>query len=240
MPDRNIVVIGSSGAIGNALTARLAVSRPDATVHAFSRKHMDFPYANVVARELDYLDESALEAASAIAAGRGPLDLVIVATGMLHDSDIMPEKSLRDLSYEGFRRLFEVNAVLPAMVAKYFIPQLWKDGRAAFAALTARVGSISDNRLGGWYAYRASKAALNMVIRNTAIETARRRREAIVVGLHPGTVDSGLSRPFQGNVPESQLFSPEYSAKRMLEVLDRLTPADSGYCFAWDGGRIEP
>ncbi|MCY3995697.1 MAG: SDR family NAD(P)-dependent oxidoreductase [Rhodobacter sp.] len=240
MPGGNMVVIGSSGAIGNALTARLAASRPECTVHALSRKRMDFPYDNVVARGLDYLDESALEAASAIAAERGPLDLVIVATGLLHDAGVMPEKSLRDLSYEGFRRLFEVNAALPAMIAKYFIPRLRRDGRATFAALTARVGSVSDNRLGGWYAYRASKAALNMVIRNIAIETARRRREAVVVGLHPGTVDSGLSRPFQGNVPESRLFSPEYSARRMLEVLDRLTPADSGHCFAWDGGRIEP
>ena len=123
--------------------------------------------------------------------------MVLVATGILHDEVFMPEKSLKDLSAEKFIHLFLVNSVLPAIIAKHFIPRLNQKKRSVFAALSARVGSISDNKMGGWYSYRASKSALNMIIKNVAIETARKNEQAIIVGLHPGTVDSNLSRPFQ-------------------------------------------
>ena len=109
-----------------------------------------------------------------------------------------------------------------------------------FAALSARVGSISDNQLGGWYAYRASKAALNMIIKTAAIEVRRRNPHAIVVGLHPGTVDSDLSKPFQGNVPEGKLFTPDFAAGKLLTVLEGLAPAQTGRCFGWDGEEILP
>ena len=115
-------------------------------------------------------------------------------------------------------------------MAKHFLPLFPRSGRAIFAALSARVGSISDNRIGGWYGYRASKAALNMILRNLAIELARKRGEAICVGLHPGTVDTGLSKPFQGSTPAEKLFTPDYSASRLLSVLDGLSPADTGAC----------
>jgi NAD(P)-dependent dehydrogenase (short-subunit alcohol dehydrogenase family) len=113
-----------------------------------------------------------------------------------------------------------------------------REQRAVFAALSARVGSISDNRLGGWHSYRASKAALNMLLRNLAVELGRSHPQAVVAGLHPGTVDTGLSRPFQKGVADGKLFAPAYSAERLLAVLDGLTPADSGGVFAWDGARI--
>ena len=165
---------------------------------------------------------------------------MIVATGILYDNNIMPEKSLRDLSTEKFMHLFEVNTILPALIAKHFLPKLNRQTRSVFTALSARVGSISDNRLGGWYAYRASKSGLNMIIKNAAIEIGRQNKKAIIVGLHPGTVDSNLSKPFQSNVPDGKLFTSDYSVKMLLGVLDHLTPKSSGKCFSWDGKEVEP
>ena len=133
---------------------------------------------------------------------------------------------------------FRVNTIGPALVAKHFLPLLASDAKSVFAALSARVGSIDDNELGGWYAYRASKAALNMVIKTLSIELARRNPRALCVGLHPGTVDSRLSKPFQGGVPEGKLFQPAAAARALLTVLDGLSSGDSGALFAWDGTRI--
>ena len=131
-----------------------------------------------------------------------------------------------------------VSLIGPALVAQAFLPKLAKNKKTIFAALSARVGSISDNRLGGWHSYRASKAALNMLIKNFSIEVARKNKQAIIVGLHPGTVDSRLSKPFQKNVKPEHLFSADYSAKKLLQVIDQLTVKDSGGCFAWDGKKI--
>lgn len=228
---KNIAIIGASGALGKAFAVLLRDKYPDASLHAFSRNG---------ARPLDYLDEQSIKAAADFAAKENPLDLVIVATGILHDGDIQPEKSLQQLSATNFKHLFEANSIAPALIAKYFVPKLNKNTPARFAALSARVGSISDNQLGGWYAYRASKAALNMIIKNIAIETARRNKQAIIVGLHPGTVDSDLSKPFQGNVPDGKLFTAQYSAQSLLQVLENLTPEHSGKCFAWDQQEVKP
>ena len=237
----NIAVIGSSGAIGSTFTQRFASLYPDATIHAFARREPTAELDNVIYHTMDYECESSIERAASLASQKLPLDMVIVATGMLHDDDIMPEKSLRELSPEKFQRLFAVNTIFPAMVAKHFLPLLNKKSRSILAVLSARVGSISGNRLGGWYSYRASKAALNMIIKGAAIEIGRLNKQAIVVGLHPGTVDSRLSAPFQRNVAEGKLFTPDYSVGKLLEVLATLTPSNSsGKCFAWDGMEIEP
>jgi NAD(P)-dependent dehydrogenase (short-subunit alcohol dehydrogenase family) len=133
---------------------------------------------------------------------------------------------------------FRLNTIGPALVAKHFLPLLAKDRKSVFAAISARVGSIEDNHLGGWYAYRASKAALNMVIKTLSIELARRNTNALCVGLHPGTVDTPLSTPFQSGVPEAKLFSAARSARHLLTVLDNLTPENSGCLYAWDGSQI--
>lgn len=221
------VVVGASGGIGAAVADRLQASGRFAVVHRLSRSETG----------LDLEDEASIAAAaSRVAAGPAPA-LVFVATGILHDGQA-PERSFRALSAEHLMRDYRVNTVGPAMVAKHFLPLLTRTRPAVFAALSARVGSIGDNRLGGWHAYRASKAALNMILRNLAIELARSHPQAIVAGLHPGTVDTALSRPFQKGVAEGKLFSPAYSAERMLDVLDGLTPTDSGGVFAWDGARI--
>lgn len=227
----NIAILGASGAIGSAFTQCLSEKYPNASIFAFSRngKH-----------NIDYSSEDSISEAAELAAKDKPLDLVIIANGILHDDEIMPEKSLKDLSAEKFHRIFEANTITPALIAKYFLPKLSSDNTPIFAALSARVGSISDNQLGGWYAYRASKAALNMIIKNAAIEVSRRNKHAIVVGLHPGTVDSDLSKPFQGNVADGKLFTPEYSAKKLLDVLENLSPEQTGKCFAWDGKEVLP
>jgi NAD(P)-dependent dehydrogenase (short-subunit alcohol dehydrogenase family) len=234
----NIAVIGVNGAIGNALLKRATTLYPEAAVYGFSRQSPPNPIECVVYKNIDYSDEKSIEQAAAFAAQNKPLDMVIVATGFLHNDEIMPEKSLRDLSAQKFHTVFEVNTIVPALVAKHFLPFLNRDKWSVFAALSARVGSISDNRLGGWYAYRASKAALNMIIKNTAIEIGRRNKNAVIVGLHPGTVNSPLSQPFQGNVPDEKLFTPEYSAEKLLNVLSMLTPQQTGKCFAWDGQEV--
>ena len=226
---QNIVILGAAGAIGSAFTNLLSQKYPNASLFAFSRNGE---------YNIDYSSEDSIAEAAELAAKEKSLDLVIVANGILHEETLIPEKSLRDLSAEKFHRVFEVNTITPALIAKYFLPKLNKEKLSVFSALSARVGSISDNQLGGWYAYRASKAALNMIIKNAAIEVGRRNKHAIIVGLHPGTVDSDLSKPFQGNVADGQLFTPEYSAEKLLAVLENLSVEQTGKCFAWDGKEI--
>ena len=136
-------------------------------------------------------------------------------------------------------RVFHLNTIGPALVAKHFLPVLPRDRRSLFAALSARVGSIGDNRIGGWHSYRASKAALNMLIRNYAIELGRTHSQAVCVALHPGTVDTALSEPFQANLPEGQLTAPGQAARNLLDVLDGLGSEDSGQLFDWAGKRVE-
>ncbi|MBU1385904.1 MAG: SDR family NAD(P)-dependent oxidoreductase [Alphaproteobacteria bacterium] len=220
------VVIGAAGGIGSALVERLRGQGAYAVVHALSR-----------ADGLDLEDEASIAAAAARIAEGPPPGLILVATGVLHDG-FEPERSYRALTPEHLLRDYRVNAIGPALVAKHLLPLAPRDRRAVFAALSARVGSIGDNRLGGWHSYRASKAALNMILRNLAVELARTHPQAVIAGLHPGTVDSDLSAPFRKGVAPDRLFTPAHSAERLLSVIAGLTPADSGGVFAWDGQRI--
>ena len=234
----NIAIIGANGAIGSALVNEALARYPNATICAFSREGV--VKSGVTWFQIDYMSEESL-AQSALAATQNYLfDKVIIATGILHDNNIMPEKSLRDISAEKFEHIFRINTILPALIAKHFIPRMVQDKKAIFAALSARVGSISDNNLGGWYAYRASKTALNMLIKNIALETSRKNKQAIVVGLHPGTVDSNLSKPFQTQVKQGKLFTPAYSAQCLLNVLDNLTVLNTGKCFTYNAEEILP
>jgi NAD(P)-dependent dehydrogenase (short-subunit alcohol dehydrogenase family) len=186
----------------------------------------------------DLEDEASLAAAAAELKDGAPIRRLIVATGLLHAEGVAPERSTAALNAAQLLRLYAINAVGPALIAKHFLPLLPRAEPSVFAALSARVGSIGDNRLGGWHSYRASKAALNMLIRTLAIELKRTRPHAILVGLHPGTVDTALSKPFQRGVPEGRLFTPDEAAGRLLAVVDGLGPDDSGAVFAWDGARI--
>jgi len=233
-------VIGASGGIGRAFVEELAAADAVATVLALSRGGRGPEGGKIEAGRIDTDDEASIEAAAAAARqSLGGLDLVLVATGMLHGADgVQPEKTWRQLEPEAMLRLYRTNTVGPALVAKHFLPLLPREGRCIFAAISARVGSIEDNGLGGWHSYRASKAALNMLLKNFAIELGRKNDDAVVVGLHPGTVDTRLSGPFQSGVPEGKLFTPAHSAAAMLGALDGLGGADSGGLFAYDGSRL--
>jgi NAD(P)-dependent dehydrogenase (short-subunit alcohol dehydrogenase family) len=238
------VVVGASGGLGAAFVDALVAHGGFSTVLALSRSGPADGEADATARlvrgHVDLADEPSVARAAGLAASLAPPRLVIVATGLLHAPDgLRPEKSLAMLDPAKLARLFAVNATGPALVAKHLLPRMPRQGRATFAAVSARVGSISDNRLGGWYGYRASKAALNMLLRTAAIEWARTAKDGVCVGLHPGTVDTALSAPFQGGVADGkQLFAPARSAAMLLEVLARLGPADSGRVFAWDGREV--
>jgi len=232
------LVIGASGGVGAALTARLLTEAKVVEAHALARRPLEIKHPKLRCGFVDLMREETL-AALAQRSFAAPVRLIIVATGLLHDGEGMrPEKRLADLDPARLARSFAINATGPALAFKHLAPLLPRDGKAVLAALSARVGSISDNRLGGWYGYRAAKAALNQLIRTSAIEIGARRREALCVGLHPGTVDTGLSKPFQTGVAADRLFSPAFAAARLLAVLDGLVPADSGGVFAWDGSRV--
>ena len=237
---RRIAVIGASGGIGSALVDQLAGASGTETVYALARRPEHLAAGAAVPLAIDIDDEGSIVLAAEQILADGPLDLVIVATGLLHgDNGLGPEKSMRSLDPAVLTRVLATNCVGPALVAKHFLPGMRKTHKSVFAALSARVGSISDNRLGGWHSYRASKAALNQLIRTFSIEHARSHRHAAVVGLHPGTVDTRLSAPFQRGVPDGKLFSPEQAAGYLLRVIDGLTAEDTGGFFAWDGQSID-
>lgn len=235
-----VAVIGATGGIGTALVERLAAAPNVSQVFAFARNFDTQSNDKIYLAPIDITRDRSVRDAAAIASLDGELDLVLVTTGILHDgNDVRPEKSLRDIEARAMMNVLRINTVGPALVGKHFLPHMRRTGKSAFAALSARVGSIGDNRLGGWVSYRASKAALNMVLKTLAIEHSRRFPDSIVIGLHPGTVDTQLSRPFQRNVPEGKLFPASRSAGHLLDVIDAATPADTGRVFAWDGSVIE-
>jgi NAD(P)-dependent dehydrogenase (short-subunit alcohol dehydrogenase family) len=229
------VVVGVSGGIGHAIAQQLANDPRYARVIGLSRR----PPANWPRNDwipADVLDEPSLQTAAERIADTGPVTRIVVATGVLHRPNRGPEKSMRALTLEALTDLFAVNAAGPALVAKHLLPLTPRDSPSLFAALSARVGSIGDNQLGGWYGYRTSKAALNMLIHTLAIEHRRTRPFGVCVALHPGTVDTALSAPFQSGMPD--LFTPARSAQALLTVMDNLTPEDTGGFFAWDGSAV--
>lgn len=232
------VIIGASGGIGAALVARLTAQPEAGPILALSRRRPEALPPGVTWDPIDLADEASIQRAAERLDPKVPLDRVLVATGRLHVAGRPPEKSWRHLEPEALMAAFIDNAIGPALAAKHFLPRLPRDQPSLFAALSARVGSIGDNRLGGWYGYRAAKAALNQLIRTLAIELARQRPQAICVALHPGTVDTSLSAPFQAGVNAEAPFSPDLAAERLLAVLAGLTPRDSGGFFAWDGREI--
>jgi len=235
---REIVVFGASGGLGGALVAAYAARDSVARIHAVGRRAEALPTGEkITPHRADITSETDL---AALAPKLGQPDLILVATGLLSDPEtgLKPEKSYRQQSMQAFEQLFRVNTFGPALVAKHLLGRMPRQGRTVFAALSARLGSISDNRLGGWHAYRASKAALCMLMRNYAIEMARKNPDAICVCLHPGTVDSDLSAPFQANVPQDRLFTPAHAAHCLQQVLDGMHPKHSGGHFDWSGQEI--
>lgn len=221
-PGYRALVVGARGAVGAAWLDLLRAD-PRCGLALGLHRASDPP--------LDLTDEASVAAAAAQLAGQGPFQLVLVATGLLHAPGLMPEKKLSDLRLAALQQVFAVNTFGPALLLHHFAPLLDRQtGRMAL--LSAKVGSIGDNRLGGWYAYRASKAALNMLVKTAAIELRRTHPGAVLVALHPGTVSSRLSAPFRGG----EIGRPaEVAAGELLGVVDRLAPEDSGGFFSYSG-----
>jgi len=230
-------VFGASGGIGRAFCEALQ-ERGAGRIYAGSRSGKVPQGAAITPFSFDLEQEGSIADAVSVMRGEPP-DLVIVATGALSlGNGTGPEKSYRKLDPGAMAQVFALNTIGPALIAKHVLPLMPRDRRSVFAVLSARVGSIGDNRLGGWHSYRASKAALNMLLKNFAIELGRTHGQAVVVGLHPGTVDTALSQPFQSNLPEGQLTAPEQAANNLLGVLDTLGPAQSGKVFDWRGEEV--
>ena len=230
-------LFGARGGIGAALASQLCADPAYAEVWLGARSALPATTPSARPFTFDSDDEATLAAAAQTFGGE--LDLVLVATGLLHRAGLpLPEKSFRALDPAAMAELYRANTIGPALIAKHFLPLLPRGRRAVFAVLSARVGSIGDNRLGGWHSYRASKAALNMLVANFAIECRRSHPQAVVAALHPGTVDTPLSAPFQRSLPAGQVQSPATTAAALLETLANLTPDQSGGLFAWDGTRL--
>ncbi len=241
------LVTGASSGVGLAMLRQLLANRHVAGVFAVSRSAASHP-ALIALQALhgerlqcvsaDITDEGDLSRLASTVQGVDALHLVFNAAGILHGEGLAPEKSIQQVSGASLERVFALNAFAPVLLAKALMPQLCRGQPAVFASLSARVGSIGDNRTGGWYAYRASKAAQNQLLRTFAIEWKRRNPLGICLSLHPGTVDTPLSAPFQARVPADKLFDPDRAAAQLLKVIAASSPADTGRFVAWDGQKI--
>ena len=236
---KSVAIIGSSGAIGRAFLDAYIADKDISNIYSISRTEVKSNDKRIIHINIDVTDEVSVKAAaSKIEENR--LDRLIVATGVLHTKSFGPEKSIKDIKIENFVKIFSVNTFGPALIGKYFLPLMTKDQKSIVAFLSARVGSISENKLGGWYAYRASKSALNQIIKNFSIEAKRTNSSGIIIGLQPGTVKSKLSEPFQKNVKKGKLFLPEDSVDSLIKVIENVMQNDSGKIFDWEGEEIAP
>ena len=236
---KSVAIIGSSGAIGRAFLDAYIADKEISNIYSISRTEVESNDERIIHINIDVTDEVSVKAAAS-QIGENRLDKLIVATGILRTELFGPEKSIKDIKIENFVKIFSVNAFGPALIGKYFLPLMKKDKKSIAAFLSARVGSISENKLGGWYAYRASKSALNQIIKNFSIETKRTNPTGIIIGLQPGTVKSKLSEPFQKNVKKGKLLLPKDSVKSLIRVIESVMQNDSGKIFDWKGEEIGP
>lgn len=244
----NGLIVGANRGIGFGFVHQLLQDGDTATLYATYRdrtsatellaleqKHPD----RLICLPMDITDEAQIAHSIGQIHDRSDrLHFVINCVGVLHDGEMQPEKSLRQIHADQLLKYFQVNSIGSVLLAKHLQPLLKHPDRSIFASISAKIGSIGDNQLGGWYGYRASKAALNMLMRTVAIEYGRTNPQTIVVMLHPGTTDTRLSKPFQRNVPPEKLFSVERTVTQLLAVLQSLKPEDSGQFFSWDGSRL--
>ncbi len=210
------------------------------SIAALSRTPIYIEDDRITPIAVDLTDESSIEQAAGATESMAPFDLVVIASGVLHEANgLQPEKTLKDMSYASMASVLAINTVGPAILSARLLPLLRRGRKSVLALLSARVGSIADNRLGGWTSYRASKAALNMVVKTYAIEQARRNPDSAIIALHPGTVATELSAPFSKRVPPGKLFDTDDAVRKIIDVIDGVDASDSGGFFAWDGSRIE-
>ncbi|WP_394202287.1 SDR family NAD(P)-dependent oxidoreductase [Marinagarivorans algicola] len=236
------VIILGSGAIGNALAQVILTHNSGAhCIITYHRNPPSFQHPRLTSMSLNALHEDEfITLKDNILSTVGSIDWIINTIGILHDKDkgIFPEKRLLDFNTQTFTQVLEHNVLPTVYAAKHLTSLFEKKNSCIFAAISAKVGSIEDNRQGGWYSYRASKACLNMMIKTIAIELAHKNKKTCVLALHPGTTDSHLSEPFQKNVPEGKLFTPERTAKQLINILYRVTPDNTGSFYSWDGALL--
>lgn len=242
----SVLMVGASQGIGlefvRQLLARNEIQQvfatyrtPDTAAGLFALKENP----RLTCLQADVTEEEDIASiAAAIQAHTTSLELMVNCVGVLHKEGVQPEKSLRQIETERLVEYFRVNSIPSVLLAKHLQPLLKKSDRSVFATISAKIGSIEDNRLGGWYGYRASKAALNMFLKNVAIEYSRKNPQTTVVALHPGTTDTRLSQPFQRNVPPEKLFSVDRTVGQLLKIIYQLTEQDNGSFFSWDGTRL--
>jgi len=242
---KTALVVGGGQGIGLGFVRRLLAQGEIERVYATYRRLesatelLAISDPRLCCLQMDITDESQIAAViHQIQSETATLHYVINCAGVLHEGEMQPEKSLRHINTEQLIRYFQVNSIGAILLFKQVQPLVKHSQRSILATISAKVGSIGDNQVGGWYGYRASKAALNMFIKNTAIEYKRTCPQAILVALHPGTTDTRLSSPFQRNVPPEKLFSVDRTVAQLLIVIDGLTPQDSGEFFSWDGSRL--
>lgn len=244
----NALIVGASQGIGLGFVIKLLQDGDINKVYATYRRResateliaLESKYpGKLVCLSMEITEELHIrEAIGQIHAQVDKLDLVINCVGLLHENTLQPEKSLRQINAEQLMQYFQVNSIGAVLLAKHLLPLFSHRDRSIFATISAKIGSIGDNRLGGWYGYRASKAALNMLMRTVAIEYRRKSPQTVVVVLHPGTTDTRLSQPFQRNVPAEKLFTVERTVSQLLAVIEKLDDEDSGEFFSWDGSRL--
>lgn len=244
----NVLIVGASQGIGLGFVQKLLQDDRIAKIYATYRQRNSADELIILESEdserltcleMDVTEESQIiEAVQKVRAEVNKLHLVVNCVGLLHDETLQPEKSLKQINSENLIRYFQVNSIGSVLLAKHLLPLFRHPERSVFASISAKVGSIGDNQLGGWYGYRASKAALNMFMRTVAIEYNRTSPKTIVVTLHPGTTDTRLSRPFQKNVPAEKLFSVERTVSQLLAVIEQLEEGDRGQFFSWDGSQL--
>jgi len=249
---KNILIVGASGAIGFAFYEQTRTLYPNSQILLFARNTEKLmaqlnqsqfnttPNALTTVIELDLESPTQIEQACLKITPKSQYDLVFIASGWLHDKQFSPEKTWQTLELESLHKAYQINAVGPILFLKTLFKTIDLNHPMVIGVLSARVGSISDNRLGGWHSYRASKAALNMLIKNLAIELTRKRKPICIVGLQPGTTDSALSKPFQRHIPADQLQTATFTSQKLLTVLQTLTLDDSGKLFDFEGERFEP
>jgi NAD(P)-dependent dehydrogenase (short-subunit alcohol dehydrogenase family) len=222
---KKVIVVGASGAIGKAFAD--ACEAQGIYVVRLSREDMELS------------SEESIKACALRLQSEGFFDAIFVATGILHTATFQPEKNIKQVNQENLHLLFQVNAIAPIMILKYFSGFFDPQKRGVFAALSAHVGSISENKLGGWYGYRSSKTALNMLLKTASIEFQRTHKALIISSIHPGSVDTRLSRPFHSSIPKEKILTPEAAAQKLFTLFEKLTIQDSGQFVDSDGSKIE-
>ena len=235
---QNIIIAGSSGSIGGEFTKQYTDDPNVEKVVTLSRNVNNLNHEKIQSIKIDYSNEATFKNLDEISQ-LDSISKVIIATGILHTDQIKPEKSIDSIAAEDMKQVFQVNVFGPILLVKKLLPLIKKSKGVKIVFLTARVGSISDNVLGGWHSYRSSKSALNMMIKNLAIELKRLNKEHVVIGIHPGTVKSHLSEPFLRHV-KHDIFNPKESVDLMTQVISKVSQIDSGKCFDFSGKVIEP